>query len=259
MSLEEGSVVVINEMKRPGFGWAFNGKHQSVWLYDGGHCLNDLGEDFLTEFPLKFMLKYLKECDHYDPSLIDLFSLSFQENFKAAMENKLITFFNERMIEDQYRELETSRRSNGRSMKWDIMLIKPNVSFRLHAHPNMEIIYVIQGTMHEFRYTGHPPKVAYSESDVSPPDLRNLPLPKADHHNQSWFSHQCIQSPSSIVDFTEISKSFIINDKGSMHLTFTRDEGACLLVLWSGAHVTIPLEYQPSGWIPTLPDTVLPA
>lgn len=41
--------------------------------------------------------------------------------------------------------------SNERQLRWDIMYIPPNLSFNLHAHPNIEIIWVLSGTIHEYR------------------------------------------------------------------------------------------------------------
>lgn len=44
-----------------------------------------------------------------------------------------------------------NHRSNGRELKWNIMSIAPNEQFQLHAHPNLELIWVLGGAMHEYR------------------------------------------------------------------------------------------------------------
>ena len=41
--------------------------------------------------------------------------------------------------------------SNSRQLRWDIMHIPANTAFKLHAHPNIEIIWVICGSIHEYR------------------------------------------------------------------------------------------------------------
>jgi hypothetical protein len=46
----------------------------------------------------------------------------------------------------------------------------------------------------------------------------------------------------------------LINEVGSVHLSFTREEGAVLMVLWSGGHANVPVDgYPAAGVIPNLP------
>ena len=47
--------------------------------------------------------------------------------------------------------ISNNHRSNGRELKWNIMSIAPNEQFQLHAHPNLELIWVVRGAMHEYR------------------------------------------------------------------------------------------------------------
>jgi hypothetical protein len=49
-------------------------------------------------------------------------------------------------------EVESSGCSNHRRLRWDIMKIEANTSFVLHAHPNIEVIMVLHGAIHEMRY-----------------------------------------------------------------------------------------------------------
>ena len=48
-------------------------------------------------------------------------------------------------------EVIRSGKSNDRNLKWNIMNIFPNVQFQLHAHPNIEVIWVVRGAIHEYR------------------------------------------------------------------------------------------------------------
>ena len=113
------------------------------------------------------------------------------------------------------------------------MKIQPNVQFRLHAHPNIEFIFVKSGTMHEYRYiptsTDDPPLKEYKDGqDITGPDMSNLPLSKF------TFEYRCVAS-----------KGFLVNESGSIHLSFTREDGAELVVLWSGNHANIEGERVP--------------
>lgn len=104
-----------------------------------------------------------------------------------------------------------------------------------------------------------PQKRDFPANDNIGPDLSQI---SADNS----FSYGCVEASKDGVD---LSKSFIINEKGSVHITFTRNEvsrvnfqnfhifsfirkrfhfhsqGAVLLVLWSGGHANVPLDQLP--------------
>lgn len=133
---------------------------------------------------------------------------------------------------DELREFRETGKSNGRSMKWHLMKIEPNTSFKLHAHPNIELIYVIRGTMNEIRLSNPAPKREFSPEESFGPPLSDPAMKLA-------FIHRSTGGDS------EPSDRFLVNEKGSIHLTYTTDDGAELLVLWSGGHANIPLDQYP--------------
>jgi hypothetical protein len=72
----------------------------------------------------------------------------------------------------------------------------------------------------------------------------------------SGFIHRVTyEAPDSINDPLS-TEGFLINEIGSVHLSFTHLEGAVLFVLWSGAHANVPInQYPVPGTIPDLPES----
>ena len=57
-------------------------------------------------------------------------------------------------IPDDLDELLTTSSSNGHPMRWDVMSLPPSKTFSLHAHPNLELVLVVRGRIHEVRRAG---------------------------------------------------------------------------------------------------------
>jgi len=163
--------------------------------------------------------------------------------FTMRIEKELESYFgrNEE-LKAELVELRSTGKSNDREMIWNLQKIGPNISFKLHTHQNMELIYVIKGGMNEIRMISPPVKRIFAADEKEGPNVSD---PKLD------------------LQFTTRSAGedcFIINEKGSMHMSYTSPEGAELLVLWSGAHGRMPIEYYPANAdeIFIVPPTVLP-
>ena len=141
-------------MSVPGFGWATSKGKDLVVLDEGGRAvtLEDIAAGFPTKFPEAFVRKF---CEENGILICDI------PNFSVAINEVLESYFVATPFEDEYKQFLRTGRSNDRLMKWDIMSIQPNTSFRLHAHPNIELIYVIKGAMHEMRH-----QVRYSSCRV---------------------------------------------------------------------------------------------
>lgn len=130
-------------LSEPGFGWV-SSKIKLVSLDEGGKVVteDDMKESFPSNYACNFVRRFCEER-----------SISFQiEGFANTVNQVLKSYLSSQNLSDEYDEFIKTGKSNGREMKWDIMTIQPNTSFKLHAHPNIEIIYVIQGAIHEFRY-----------------------------------------------------------------------------------------------------------
>lgn len=138
-----------SQISVPGYGWTKTKRVELVVLEEGGRAVteNDVIEGFPTSYPGEFVRKFCSDSG---------VSCRFNtQKFSKAINEVLASYFLSSPYEEDYIEFQSTGRSNGRQMKWDIMSIQPNTSFRLHAHPNIEIIYVIQGAIHEYRYEVH--------------------------------------------------------------------------------------------------------
>jgi hypothetical protein len=149
-STEHGQVQIVVEMdpstlSEPGFGWATR-KMRLVTLDENGRFVteSDVNEGFPSSFPFNFVRAFCAK------NAID-FRVT-NEEFSTTVREVLTTYLSSNHKLEEYDEFFKTGKSNGRTMKWDIMTISPNTSFKLHAHPNIEIIYVIQGAIHEYRY-----------------------------------------------------------------------------------------------------------
>ena len=115
--------------------------------------------------------------------------------------------------------------SNARPLQWSLMSCGPGCQFKLHAHPNIELVYCVEGQLHEVRMDGDPLPV---ESSGVGPSVTSL--------HRSW-SFATLQTGQ-----------WLVNEVGSIHKSFTSTsgDGCVLLVLWGGGHADIAEE--PSGF-----------
>jgi len=138
---------------------------------------------------------------------------------------------------DAYLESGLSR---GRRLFLCVLAMPPHTWTKVHAHPNIEFAACLAGRMHEVRLVGPPwpldGRGQYNaEADGPMPEPPNL---------NAWASAQG-RAPSTedraVAAFERILQpgEFLANDIGSVHQSFTRDEGCLLLVLWSGCHANI--------------------
>lgn len=211
------SSVNIPEYSRPGFGWTHNPREgESVRII---HSDIQIMDDFPSIAPSQFAYSFLYEQkqinDEFDK---ENYTCMLTRTLKTAM----YSYFYEQLDSKhsaQFEELKTTKCSNNRSLQWDLMLIKPNVSFKLHAHPNIELIHVIQGTIHEYRRIGDPIKTKFEITDKFGPNLRDV--------QDNVFIHREVKAvPLLSSEMTEdkLSTSILINECGSIHLSFTRDD-----------------------------------
>lgn len=122
-------------------------------------------------------------------------------------------------------------KSNTRQLQWTVLSCPRGIQFQLHAHPNLELIYCIRGTLFEIRMNGKPPTRNF-EDTLSDGSDRNIKVigPTLTNLKRSW-------------SFGALNAGqWLVNEVGSIHKSFTssRVDGGCdLLVLWSGSHANI--------------------
>ena len=129
----------------PGHGWASSQKKlvvledKKVFVTDD-HIQDGLPSSAVGDFAREFCAKKNIEFPFTNVT------------FDSAVSQVLSSYLSSLHKIDEFDEFCKTGRSNDRQMKWDIMTISANTSFKLHAHPNIEIIYVMQGAIHELRY-----------------------------------------------------------------------------------------------------------
>ena len=129
-----------------------------------------------------------------------------------------------------YNEWKSKGTSNSRQLSLSLMFIEPNLSFQLHAHPNIECIKVLKGIIHEIRLKAS--YIVKREFDID------------DHDGPDLYS-MCGLCNDSFEYRSTTTNNHIVNEKGSIHQSFTKEDGAILLVLWGGKHnniTNVPIE-----------------
>jgi hypothetical protein len=113
-----------------------------------------------------------------------------------------------------FQEVLDTGKSCGNDMLWSILRIQPDRAFQLHAHPNIEINYVVKGTLHQKYIPANDftlPKELFGQKQVT-----NTALPF------DSLQESCVRAGS-----------MLLNLPGSTHQSFTKDEEVVLLCLFS--------------------------
>ena len=126
--------------------------------------------------------------------------------------------------------------SNHRSLQWSTMRCPPSTQFRLHAHPNLELIYCARGALHEVRMSG-PPLSNVPSTTTTTNETNELPGPNLTDLKRPWH-------------FATLSQnSWLVNEVMSIHKSFTASvgDGCILIVLWGGSHANVTENQEPSS------------
>lgn len=119
--------------------------------------------------------------------------------------------------------------SNGLPLRVQLMCLPPNTWFRVHAHPCIELMLSLAGTLKEVRLANLVvPATQFVMKDQGTLLGPNLAALRAAHEAEGSPLEWQLQ---------QVEKGqFLANVIGSVHQSFTGEEGATLLLLWGGAH-----------------------
>jgi hypothetical protein len=139
-----------------------------------------------------------------------------ETKFDEAWFHRLTLMFQDKGMQHQLDEFLTTGKSNGRSLKLQVMVLPPGKYFKIHAHPNIEFECTLKGRLCEFRWLFVvPPEELKGESPLGP-----------DIGKTDMFFEEVVKEGECLV-----------NEIGSVHQSFTApDEGCAIIVLWSGCH-----------------------
>jgi len=146
--------------------------------------------------------------------------------------------------------------SNGRPLLLQIMVCPPDKWFKLHAHPNIESMLTLKGSLHELRAIG-PPIEAPTFYFLHPENNNKSKLGDSKEETNENSKVREVKGPSiPFSTFFEkkstVKGQMIVNEIGSVHQSYTTsmkenvDEdgddgnGISMLVLWSGCHANTP-------------------
>lgn len=97
---------------------------------------------FLFAFLGSKSLLSSQEMDH-----VDQLTSKLSQSIVQACDS----YFSQGSLRNELDEFLDTGRSNGRPLKWELMIIAPQTVFSLHAHPNVECIFVAKGAFYEYR------------------------------------------------------------------------------------------------------------
>lgn len=185
--------------------------------------------------------------------------LSFQKYEKGgANSNPTVKTDLDYFLEDGF--------SNGRPLFLQIMVCPPDKCFKLHAHPNIESMLTLKGSLHELRAIGPPiespsfyiPAPGNESGDhTEKNECDDIQMNKGSDERKFHSKIGEVIGPSiPFSTFFEkkctVKGQMIVNEIGSVHQSYTtsrnenyddgRDEGngVSMLVLWSGCHANTP-------------------
>ena len=140
--------------------------------------------------------------------------------------------------------------SNSHPLKLQLLACPKGFEFKLHAHPSVELIVPLVGELWERRIIG---------ASISSDNLkRGVKLSVSDHSNKLYedpndgdmaLAKENLQSAMSAISSLGTEGKFVdrptkegqvlYNPVGSIHQSYTKDEGCLLFVLWSGIHADL--------------------
>jgi len=209
----------------------------SVWMNNGNFLSQDLSGIVQSLFNSVF-----PAGGDYGEA-VDLFPTAeagekFDTEFKAALLNVLPT----KAMKD---EIISGGTSNTHPLKLQLLVCRKNRSFSLHAHPNMELDVPLVGDLWEKRLMGSKLNAALLERDrriENKEDDFYSPPSQEDIARQKEFLAQKVNAIDDLgplgkfVDRPAREGSVLYNETGSVHQSYTKDDGCIVLALWSGVH-----------------------
>jgi len=147
--------------------------------------------------------------------------INFYNNFINSM-NQYFKHKNKKQLQ----EIVETNKSCNRKLYWQIIYIPPYKVFNFHVHPNVEYEYVVEGTFYQIR----------CKDDI----VKNYCNIKSDKENIN-ISH--LPKNRFYENFINQGDS-LINEAGSIHLSFTKSKPCILYSLWSKKHANI-VKYPP--------------
>jgi hypothetical protein len=195
-------------------------------------------------------------------TLLDSFSIAAQPQlFKTVEERQafdsqfhasiLVSMTAKTLLE----EVVSKGMSNGHPLMLQFLACPPNVSFSLHSHASVELDIPLVGKLWEKYLYGaalnptlllrKSPLTVVQEMDQEGSKLYTPLFDKEVKEVTQSLTQTVVDKIPSLgnigkfVDRVNEEGSVIYNEIGSIHQTYTKDQGCLILALWCGAHANI--------------------
>lgn len=168
----------------------------------------------------------------------------FDDQFQASI---LVAMTAKSLLE----EVVSKGMSNGHPLMLQFLACPPNFNFALHSHASVELDIPLIGELWEKYLHGvtmNPTLLARTSPLVVNDEDRMLYNPPSEIEIKSEslaLTNKVYEQVSSLgkagkfVDQVNFEGSVIYNEIGSIHQTYTKDQGCLILALWCGAHANI--------------------
>lgn len=148
---------------------------------------------------------------------------TFEEEFRQAMRQQLAS-----KAPGEYGQFMSTGLVNNRPHGWVLLSITPGTAYPMHAHPGLEMVYIVRGQLHERRLV----------EDVKFDAVVGQPGPD-------------LSTGYSLSQHVHSAGSWIINEVGSIHQSYTAEQPCLLLAVWPQGYVFFPPERLPQeGLLP---------
>jgi hypothetical protein len=226
----------------PGFGWTSSLDSVEVHPLGSLQISRRSDDDGVQHIDFQNVCQLLRE-----KVPTGFMSESQLENFPSAAQAAAEQGLSQAAIKEI---IESGGRSNNRQLTWNIMLIPKHKRFHLHAHPNVELIYCVKGTLYEHRLLNNGTEGVESSLQVDPVDPTIGPdLAQYTKCSGLKNSSGCDTSTLRFSKRSLQTGTFLVNPTHSIHLSYSNREGAALLVLWGGGHANIVGDRIPEGLV----------
>jgi len=174
----------------------------------------------------------------------DVESQDESHHFGQMMLARAREMFQQEECEHELDEFLSTGLSNegSRTMHWVSLDIHPNRSFALHSHPNIEFVYIVEGTLWEWRLVDrsvekkkrYDPEEVIIDGEIHlryvGPNLTSVDALGGTFEKKAYKEGE-----------------MFINTIGAVHQSFTQSEGAKLFAIWGDGNADVPLKQLPQN------------
>ena len=198
-----------------------------------------VGGSFLSMSPARTFQSQLTEMN---PNAPEIFSTKEEvDSFDKDFWRLLMTSFSV----EELTELFEKGSSNGYPLRLQILVLPKDSTYKIHAHPNLELIIGMQGELMEYKLTDyhHSKKMLQRKSYTLTPPSDNVIKDMMDQFERCMVIEDQGNRSHFVDRVCTTQGKCCSNQIGSVHQSFSgKNKGTMVFVLWSGCHANVKLE-----------------